>query len=79
MKMSSNMAGFVRPGLLSPAERLSPGTCAQGASADWLKCTPMRPAHFLPMLEMTVKHRLIPVLVRNIPPPCGILGLSRRL
>ena len=71
MKMSSNVARFDRTGLLSPAEHLSLGTCTQRGLAE---VHTVASGRFLPMLEMTVKHRLMPVLVQNIPPPCGILG-----
>lgn len=54
--MVASMAGFDRRGLLSLAEYLCPGASEPAVFARWLKRSPLRPARFLPMLDMSVKH-----------------------
>ena len=47
---------FDRRGLLALAEALHPGVSEPAVFAHWLHRSALRPARFLPMLEMAVKH-----------------------
>jgi hypothetical protein len=45
-----------RRDLLALAEQLHPGASEPAVFSQWLKRSPVRPARFLPMLEMEAKH-----------------------
>lgn len=54
--MLASVPAFDRRGLLALAERLHPGASEPAVFAQWLKRSAVRPARFLPMLEMELKH-----------------------
>ena len=54
--MLASVPAFDRRGLLALAERLHPGASEPAVFAQWLKRSAVRPARFLPMLEMESKH-----------------------
>jgi hypothetical protein len=54
--MLASVDGFDRKGLLTLAEQLHPGASEPAAFTQWLKCSPLRPTRFLPMLDMEMKH-----------------------
>lgn len=54
--MLASVPGYDRRNLLALAERLHAGVSEPAVFAQWLKRSPLRPAHFLPMLEMEAKH-----------------------
>lgn len=54
--MLASIPGYDRRNLLALAERLHAGASEPAVFAQWLKRSPVRPARFLPMLEMEAKH-----------------------
>jgi len=49
--MIASTPGFDRRALLDLAERLQPGSTQVAVFAEWLRCSPVRPSRFLPMLD----------------------------
>ncbi len=49
--MVASMSGFDRRALLDLAERLHSGSTQVAVFAEWLRCSPVRPSRFLPMLD----------------------------
>lgn len=54
--MLASVNGFDRKGLLTLAEQMHPGVGEPSTFAQWLKRSPLRPARFLPMLDMEMNH-----------------------
>jgi hypothetical protein len=54
--MLASVPGYDRRNLLALAERLHAGVSEPAVFAQWLKRSPVRPARFLPMLEVEAKH-----------------------
>ncbi len=54
--MLASVPGYDRRKMLALAEHLHAGASEPAVFAQWLKRSPVRPARFLPMLEMEAKH-----------------------
>jgi hypothetical protein len=54
--MLASVPGFDRKNLLGLAERLHPGSGEPALFARWLERSPVRPARFLPLLQMETRH-----------------------
>lgn len=54
--MLASMPRLDRRGLLELAEQLHPGASEPAVFARWLQRSPVRPARFLPMLEVETRH-----------------------
>jgi hypothetical protein len=54
--MLASVTGFERRDYLALAEQLHPGASDPAVFALWLKRSPVRPARFLPMLDLAAKH-----------------------
>ena len=54
--MLASHPGYDRRSLLALAEQLHPGASEVAVFADWLERSPLRPWHFLPLLDARLKH-----------------------